>query len=459
MHKLCGVRLSDVYSEISAVIDDAAKMGANLTITTSLGTVSAYSPPHPKVPWRFAAPVTVFLNSRAWNAHKGIFASDADQQVIMMALRHTDPFSANLNPLPIASYKILHFSNSTYAITGEREILCRSLPNQSLVVHDLFGWASTRNTSYYIGQRAIGTRKCSCWRPRFSHLDNSLVLCTDGDFPVELSLTRRSATFHNVTLRFDAPIAVGNRVNSSLFAKPEECSRVAPPCSTGEKTSTVEVDAYVFHPGMSANVFNISSQDVADDVGEAAFICSDRMHKFNSSFMDHNYTLITQHTLLMSAVWGQYATCNGYTDTNPPGPSCSGGDSRLVGRAAPFEVGDGELRCASKSPIGFWYSLPEAGRCAPGVAPGFQALQAGCTWTPKRLVKTISQTCLLQSQRFINSCFADLREGKGYRRSTRVLRAAFASQNVQEGGCPDVGGQFDPTMTEQLLNTHDAIFV
>lgn len=445
--------------EISVVVREATKLGANVVSSTAFKADPAYVPRHPKVPKRFAAPITVEFNSTVSNAHTGMFACDVHQQIIMMDLQRTDPFSANLSPPLSATDKVLHNANSTYMISGKREILCRSLPKQSLVIHDIFGWASTQNTSYYIGQRVIGSKQCSCWQPRLQHPNNSVVLCTDGDFPVELSLISKSSTSQNVSLRFDDPIAVGDHVNSSLFAKPQECSKVAPPCSSSVKPTTVEVDAYVFHPGMSASDFNISSQDVADDVGEAAFICTDRMKKSNSSFIDHNYTLITRYTLLMSAVWGQYAMCNGYADTTPPGPSCFGGDMRLVGRASPMEVGDGEMRCALKSPIGFWFSLPEAGRCARGEVPGSQAFRTGCTWTQKRMLKTISQTCLLQSQRFIDSCFADLREGKGYPRSTRVLRAAFASQNVQEGGCPDVGGRPHSTITGQLLNTRDAILV
>ena len=82
----------------------------------------------------------------------------------------------------------------------------------------------------------------------------------------------------------------------------------------------------------------------------------------------------------LSPAYGQYALCNGYPDTSPPGPHCVDGDLRLVGREAPFFAGPGELRCASTSPIGFWYGLPAQGRCPEGESPGKEAASSGCTW-------------------------------------------------------------------------------
>jgi len=307
--------------------------------------------------------------------------------------------------------------------------------------------------SRYIGNKTVGSKPCLCWQPRVQPPQTNIVLCTHGNFPVELSIISRSKSGdikQNTSFTFDAPTAVGDHVNASLFVKPEECSKLAPPCSTSKSTSTMKVDAYVFHPGMSAVDFNISSQNVADAVGEASFICTDRMNK-PVDYMDHNYTLISRYTLVVSAAWGQYALCNGYPDTSPPGPSCVGGDPRLVGRATPMGIGDGELRCAATSPIGFWFSLPASGRCAQGIVPGSDASHEGCTWTPRERMKTISQTCLLQTQRFVEKCFADIKEGKGYTKSTEVLRAAFESENVQQGGCAEVSGP--------LPKSKDAFFV
>merc|ERR1712032_1085396 len=89
---------------------------------------------------------------------------------------------------------------------------------------------------------------------------------------------------------------------------------------------------------------------------------------------------------------------------------------------------------------GFWYGLPKAGRCAPGQVPSPSATQSGCTWVVERRLKTIDQTCLLKDHHYLDKCYADVREGTGFPRSTAALSAAFASDDVAKGGCPDVGG-------------------
>eukprot|EP00438_Fugacium_kawagutii_P007971 Skav221216 [mRNA] locus=scaffold2467:171133:171741:- [translate_table: standard] len=192
---------------------------------------------------------------------------------------------------------------------------------------------------------------------------------------------------------------------------------------------------------MSAIDYNIEDQDIADLEGDAFFICMDRMQKQNTSTpIDHNYTLISHYALEISPAFGQYAVCNGYPDTAPPGPSCIGGDPRLVGKEAPFFIGDGESRCAEHNPSGFWYSVPKAGRCAPGQSPRRTAASDGCTWSIRKRWKTIQQTCLLETHHFLDICKADMFEKKGLPRSVAALRAAFASEDVASGGCPDIGG-------------------
>merc|ERR1712232_1083429 len=104
----------------------------------------------------------------------------------------------------------------------------------------------------------------------------------------------------------------------------------------------------------------------------------------NNSWIDHNYSRISRYMLKVSPSYGQYGLCNGYPDTDPPGPYCFGGDERLVGREAPLFVGEGELRCATSSPVGFWFALPKAGRCARGQVPSDGAAKSGCTWAVER---------------------------------------------------------------------------
>ena len=262
-----------------------------------------------------------------------------------------------------------------------------------------------------------------------------------GNAPVELNMSlpknNSGGTSFNISYQF-GPLKATPPVPEQ-FEKPQICDKPAPPCENGRGLDPVVLDAYIFHPGMTAGDYNIEDQNVADLAGDAIFICVDRLQK-ETSFIDHNYTLISRYHLEVSPAFGQYALCNGYPDTKPPGPSCSGGDSRLVGRQAPSSVGEGESRCAADNPLGFWFTLPKGGRCPPGQRPSRDAWASGCTWSVQKRLKTIQQSCLLKEHGFLKYCMADAVERKGFARTNQVLQAAFASEDPSTGGCADVGG-------------------
>ncbi|CAK9005668.1 RING-type domain-containing protein [Durusdinium trenchii] len=254
--------------------------------------------------------------------------------------------------------------------------------------------------STYLGESVISKRPCSLWRRRGeSGAPGATVLCAAGDVPVELNMSVSS----NVTgegeigvtqaLRFGA---VSTRVPEELLETPSSCD-LAPPCEPLDP-DPVALDAYVFHPNLSAVDYNIEDQNVADLEGEALFICMDRL-RFHKMAVDHNYTLISRYSLLVSPAYGQYPLCNGYPDTVPQGPRCVGGDGRLVGREAPFFAGDGESRCSTSSPVGFWLGVPSGGRCSAGQRPSRTAAQGGCTWSLEARRKTIR----LEAQRWMEA--------------------------------------------------------
>ena len=110
-----------------------------------------------------------------------------------------------------------------------------------------------------------------------------------------------------------------------------------------------------------------------------------------------------------------------------------------MGREAPFSAGEGELRCAAGSPLGFWYQLPKGGRFSTGHRPSKEAWATGCTWSVQKRLKTIQQACLLRNHNFLQYCKADVLEDKGFGRSMKALEAAFASEDSSLGGCADVG--------------------
>ncbi|CAE7272283.1 unnamed protein product [Symbiodinium pilosum] len=282
---------------------------------------------------------------------------------------------------------------------------------------NMFAWAGNAMLSEYAGEHMVAGRSCQLWRYRAA-----------------IKKLQSSYHFNEITTQADCTI-----VDQTLLEKPSICDSVAPACENGRGAGPVTLDAFVFHPGISAADYNLEDQNVADLHGDALFICMDCLGN-QTSFIDHNYTRISRYSLLVSPAFGQYALCNGYPDTSPPGPVCDGGDARLVGKEAPFFAGDGESRCAADSPIGFWYGLPKSGHCAPGEVPAKTASESGCTWSIIKRHKTINQTCLLNDHHYLSFCQADFKEGASFPRSQAALLAAFSSEDASQGGCPDIGG-------------------
>jgi len=401
----------------------------------------ADEPARPAVPHRFSANIKFISFDTGYPAiGNGFFAQDADEKTMRVETLRPFPGTEQL----LTNITSLMRGNESWDITGGNHPICRQLPMFGQQRYaDLFAWAANPLVSEYQGKHAVAGRVCSLWNLR-SKTPSKITLCADGNDPVELNMsipTNASGTgakSYNMTYHF-GPLTDGSKVSETVFEKPHICETFIPPCENGRGLEPVAMDAYVFHPGISAEDYNIEDQNVADLAGDALFICMDCLQN-QKSFIDHNYTLISRYTLEVSPAFGQYALCNGYPDTKPPGPSCIGGDPRLVGKEAPFFAGDGEKRCDAGSPIGFWYGLPKGGRCPPGQRPSKDAWASGCTWAVQKRLKTIHQACLLKDHDYLKFCKADVLAKKGFPRSIKALEAAFASEDPSIGGCADVGG-------------------
>lgn len=398
------------------------------------------NPPCPQVPHRFAAQMTFLSTDSGYPAKgPGFFAQDVDLKA--MRMETIRPFLGKIKGVD-TNLTMLSIGNHSWDLTGGNQPMCRVLPmfgNQRF--HDMFAWAANPALAEYVGPHVVAGHSCDLWRFRFGSKTLNQTLCADGNIPVELviSINNSSGTTVKKLLASYQFSQVTSQVDQTLLDKPSICDSLAPPCENGRDVGPVTVDAYVFHPGISAVDYNIEDQNVADLRGDALFICMDCLQN-QSSFIDHNYTRISRYTLQMSPAFGQYALCNGYPDTVPPGPECLGGDPRLVGKEAPFFAGDGESRCSADSSIGFWYGLPKAGHCSAGEVPKKGAWESGCTWSILKRHKTIKQTCLLNDHHYLTFCQADFKEGKGFPRSEAALLAAFSSEDPSKGGCADIGG-------------------
>eukprot|EP00490_Sorites_sp_Unknown_P012282 CAMPEP_0114662658 /NCGR_PEP_ID=MMETSP0191-20121206/25276_1 /TAXON_ID=126664 /ORGANISM="Sorites sp." /LENGTH=419 /DNA_ID=CAMNT_0001899517 /DNA_START=168 /DNA_END=1427 /DNA_ORIENTATION=+ len=403
-------------------------------LDVELPVESLDEPPRPKVPPRFRADTKVATVAPGGmsSVGPGVFAQDVTEKALWQQETRSYPFGTQY-------FAQLLLANSSFDITGGNQSICRQLPMFGLQRFvDIFSWASNPQLSEYVGERTVAGKKCSQWQLRSPN--HSLSLCADGNIPVEFNTSHATTGIPGTSSYQFGTVVIGDQVPESLFQEPLECKEFAPPCESGLGKAPVDLDAFVFHPSMSPADYNIEDQDIADVEGDAFFICGDRLQGNGSSQIDHNYTLISRYALQISPAFGQYAVCNGYPDTTPAGPSCIGGDPRLVGKEAPFFVGEGESRCATESISGFWYSLPKQGHCPDGQSPSATAGTSGCTWSIQKRLKTIQQKCLLDTHHFLDLCKADFVEKKGFPRSVAALHAAFESEDLASGGCPDVGG-------------------
>ena len=339
----------------------------------------------------------------------GLFAQDVDGKRMRLETMRRFVGTMVTNDTNVA------YQNESFIVTGGSHPICRQVPFFGLQrFQDYFAWAVDPLISEYAGQHVVDGKVCALWRLK----NKSMSLCADGNIPVELNISGvvpmgsgGSEKKFNTSYRF-GPLKLGREVPEFLFQVPAVCRSLAPSCENARGQDPVVLNAYVFHPGLSAADYNIEDQNVADLAGDALFICQDCLGN-QSSVGDHNYSLISRYTLEVSPAYGQYAMCNGYPDTKPPGPLCIGGDLRLVGKMAPFMAGDGEHRCSAGSPTGFWYHLPKAGRCSGESRPTKDAWAKGCTWSVLKRVKTIRQKCLVKERDFLKYCKADVLEKLG----------------------------------------------
>ena len=206
--------------------------------------------------------------------------------------------------------------------------------------------------------------------------------------------------------------------------------RVAPRIAAAQASAAriplpraVNTTMYIFHP---AAQFNIAGQDLGDAAGDVLFTCLDLMSSSNAAY-DHGYAWISQWTVEILPVWGQYQNCNGYDP-----PQCLGANSWWVGREAAEGLAQNNAgQCTFSNEVGEWWSLPVDGHC-----PSNQTAPDGiaCTWRAAERVKTINSACLFKLHNFRSLCESDKRSP--FVNATRAFLRAFASEDTGGGGCP-----------------------
>jgi len=215
-----------------------------------------------------------------------------------------------------------------------------------------------------------------------------------------------------------------------------------PTCGDDFALPSDDVDVYVFHP---ANVLNVSGQDVADLLGEAAFLCESldngvvvgplsplvgppaspaspvkkKKKKTTRGEETKDYEWFSKWRIAFrNRTVGQYQNCNGYP------PSCLGVNTGLVGREASLAMGEPLAgQCGENRLTGSWYSLPACDDDDDDDADArTSAKKTPCPWTVVERVKTINGTCALGDDFLADHC-ANLRAP--FLDAALALRRAF----------------------------------
>eukprot|EP01060_Flectonema_neradi_P041424 TRINITY_DN983_c0_g1_i2.p1 TRINITY_DN983_c0_g1~~TRINITY_DN983_c0_g1_i2.p1 ORF type:complete len:408 (+),score=90.44 TRINITY_DN983_c0_g1_i2:44-1225(+) len=287
--------------------------------------------------------------------------------------------------------------------------------------YDMFGWVPETTFS---GTTTINNKTVNIWELSTPTAFFQYYVSDDGT-PVRqvanISAARLPgdpATWQNTTMDFMTfePVAP-----PSEFSDLNTTAALYPPaCPPPEDPTPVVLDMYIFHP---SGENNISGQDTADAIGDAAFVCLDVL---SNNTKNDNYSVVSLYSVEVYPQFGQYKQCNHYEPSY-----CIGAEPILVGREG--GLGYGQVfqgQCTANDLIGSWYSLPPAGQCANGTRPTSPDV---CTWRIVEKVKTIDVKCLFQRGMF-DACKADVR--LPFPKTTNIFVTAFEQDDPSKGGCP-----------------------
>eukprot|EP00039_Didymoeca_costata_P020515 m.341542 g.341542 ORF g.341542 m.341542 type:complete len:399 (+) comp20180_c0_seq1:82-1278(+) len=398
--------MNRIHALVVASVLVSAVLGRPTSTTTLLEGVvksrSSYSPPVPKISSTFVANVTEV--NRGFTYH------------LKMSYDGVSQLSRTSGDLYDATLKGMYYIDNIANVTAEFENLnnvCRQLPGGRF--RDLFSWLPAAK---YVGQKQANGKLCDVWQYLGDAPCNNngcAIGVYEGNIPVILEGDLGNLEFETFNpMTFFPP---------NTFTFPEACTQPAPLCPA---TTVQSMDIFVAHP---ANIYSLPNQDVADLLGDVAFICLG-----GGSGGPNGYSLVSHMVLELDPSFGSYILCNGEPGT------CIGEEPFFVGREATAGVGaDRGGQCSPNVGVGSWYSLPKGGECKEGESPTFHGSrvnQDGCTWKVTKRVKTIELSCL-QQHGMADACRAD--QTIPFASATKAFKTALLL-------CPDVPPSLQTTI-------------
>ena len=303
-------------------------------------------------------------------------------------------------------------SDGTYYCAGGQ---CRKLiPADQF--NDMFSWVGG---SSFSGTTTIRNITTDVWS-LFSSTSRLQYYVTPAGIPIRyvanVSSAENPSVWQSTIMDFMTYTPVANPSEFADFNKSEVLhpTRCPPP----QDLTPIVIDMYIIHPSLH---YNISGQDTADAVGDAAFVCFDTLSNTTSD----NTSVVSLYSVEVYPQFGQFKQCFSY---NPS--VCIGDEPILVGRTGSWGFGEFGGQCTSNNLTGSWYSLPPAGLCVNDSRPTSPDV---CTWRIIKKVKTIDSKCLTQ-RGMLSACSEDVR--LPYPKATKIFETAFNEDDPSKGGCP-----------------------
>jgi len=272
------------------------------------------------------------------------------------------------------------------------------------------------------GTSEVAGEQCTIWtasvQSETSTRSLSACIASDGvprQFNLSNGLAFKAASVQHWTF---SNITVGQVAHKALTSSDACTNRYPmPPCPNDGALESLEL--YRVRGSEEPNL--LGNRNLADALGEMAYFCSGAADATK---------LVTLWSLQANSSWGQYGNCLYKGGKN----KCYGNTGRCVGRQSPPGLGKGPLQgqCSLNYEVGNWYSIPVDGECPKGSAIG----TAGCTWSGRAL-RSVEAGCILEERGLKESCAAE--QGlPGMPKSVAILKAALATSDPAQGGCPDV---------------------
>lgn len=310
---------------------------------------------------------------------------------------------------------------TTYIIQNE---LCRTLAQPFA---GLFSWLPV---AHFNGEVVVDGRLC-----------NEFVFNIPGKGPIILDVLTNRIDGYDIPVRLIAPgSSLNGRVMNNTLTWSTELTIGPVDPSVWEITSDTwtcatevicpdgpafaQENVYLFH---DANYFVLNNTNVADQLGDVAFVCLDM-----ETNLFEDFQWVSGYVIEWNTTWGEYSYCNYGT--------CWGGSVDRVGREGSEGVGYLTGQCTNNSNTGSWYALPPySEELCPEYANGTIGINGtvwyGCGWNIIKKIKTINSTCL-RDNGFLNACRAD--GDFPFPTASKIWEQAFASEDPSNGGCPDI---------------------